>query len=182
MVSTLFALYLCILVVYPFQGEELGLTDVFLTWQQTIDPAGCNTSPETYTDYSRDPTRTPFPWDNTANAGFSTNSSTWLPVAPNYATVNVMAQREAPFSHMKIFKTLTLLRHTLAMQEAGLVSRVIGTNILAYTRMLAGGETYAVVLNLGTTDQTVDLVSTFPGLSANVEVIVSSLQSKYISG
>lgn len=96
------------------QGEELGLTDFFLTWEQTIDPAGCNTSPETYTDFSRDPTRTPFPWDATAQAGFSTNASTWLPVNTNYVTVNVAAQRQVPFSHMKVSFEGSWYRHTLS--------------------------------------------------------------------
>lgn len=155
---------------------------MYLTWAQTIDPAGCNTSPETYTDYSRDPTRIPFPWDSSANGGFSVNSSTWLPVNPNFQTINVQAQRTAPFSHMKIFKTLTQLRLTNTMQEGALVSRVINNDILTYTRTLTGYETIVVVLNLGKTTQTVDLTATFSGLPTNLEVIVSSLNTLYIGG
>lgn len=158
------------------------MTDVFLTWEETIDPAGCNTSPDTYQDFSRDGTRTPFPWDDSANAGFSTNSKTWLPVASNYRTVNVKAQRTAPFSHLKIFKTLTQLRLTKTMQDGALVSRVINNDILAYTRTLAGSETIVVVLNFGSAQQTVDLATSFSGLSSNLEVITSSLSSSYIAG
>lgn len=133
-------------------------------------------------DYSRDGTRTPFPWDNSTNAGFTSGPSTWLPLANNYLTVNVNAQRTAPFSHMKIFKTLTQLRRTKTMQEGALVTRVVNNDVLLYTRTLSGYETIVVVLNFGKTTQTVDLTTVFPTLSTNLEVIVSSLQSLYIAG
>lgn len=158
------------------------MTDVFLTWEETIDPAGCNTSPDTYLDYSRDGTRTPFPWDDSLNAGFSTGSKTWLPVASNYKTVNVKAQRSAPFSHMKIFKTLTQLRRTKTMQEGNLIIRSVNNDILTYMRTLTGSETIVVVLNLGSTQQTIDLTTVFTGMTTNLEVITSSLSSSFIAG
>lgn len=157
------------------------MTDFFLTWAQTIDPAGCNTSPETYTDYSRDPTRTPFPWDNSTNAGFSTGSSTWLPVNTNYLTINVAAQRRAPFSHLKVFKTLTDVRRSHTFTEGAVLLKVVG-NTLVYTRTLADHESFVVVLNLSTARQTIDLTTLFTGLRSNLEVIVSSVASSYVGG
>lgn len=133
-------------------------------------------------NYSRDGTRTPFPWDSSTNAGFSVSTHTWLPVANNYATVNVNAQKMVPFSHLKIFQTLTQLRHTQTMQEGALVSHTVNNDILTYTRTLAGYDTIVVVLNFGATQQTVNLQTLFTGLPANLEVITSSLASNYVGG
>jgi len=52
-----------------YYGEEIGMEDTFLTWEETIDPAGCNTDPERYEQFSRDPARTPMQWNNSTSAG-----------------------------------------------------------------------------------------------------------------
>lgn len=51
------------------QGEELALTDGYVSWEDTVDTPACNTNSSVYQKYSRDPTRTPFQWDDTKNAG-----------------------------------------------------------------------------------------------------------------
>ena len=45
-----------------------------ITFGETVDPRGVNCGEEHYNDYgcSRDPERTPFQWDATGNAGFTT--------------------------------------------------------------------------------------------------------------
>jgi len=57
--------------VVTYYGDELGLIDTNVRWDQTVDPAGLNVGKERYTKFSRDPVRTPFPWDSTYNAGTS---------------------------------------------------------------------------------------------------------------
>lgn len=59
-----------ILIMIIFQGEEIGMVDNDdISWEDTKDPAGYNTNPDIYRQYSRDPVRTPFQWDETDNAG-----------------------------------------------------------------------------------------------------------------
>lgn len=52
-----------------YYGDELGLIDTNVRWDQTVDPAGLNVGPFRYLKFSRDPARTPFPWDSSINAG-----------------------------------------------------------------------------------------------------------------
>lgn len=79
------------------------MTNGEVSWEETKDPQGCNTEdPINYNKVSRDPARTPFQWDDSTNAGFSTAKTTWLPVASNYKTVNLKAQKAAPKSHFKV--------------------------------------------------------------------------------
>ena len=83
------------------------MIDGNISWVDTKDPQACNTNdPVNYWKSSRDPARTPFHWDATTNAGFSTNNTTWLPVASNYKTVNVAAQTAAAKSHYKVILKL----------------------------------------------------------------------------
>lgn len=90
-------------VAITYQGEEIGMRDGYVSWEDTVDVAACNQgTPEDYLDFSRDPARTPYHWDNTTSAGFSTNTKTWLPVAQDYMEINLKAQREAERSHYKV--------------------------------------------------------------------------------
>lgn len=40
-----------------YQGEEIVMEDVHISWVDTQDPQACNTNEEVYDDYSRDPAR-----------------------------------------------------------------------------------------------------------------------------
>lgn len=79
------------------------MTDDYISWEETIDPSACNTdNPITYAAKSRDPERSPFHWDATAFAGFTSGTTTWLPVASNFETVNVAVEEAADRSHLKV--------------------------------------------------------------------------------
>lgn len=52
-----------------YQGEELGMEDGNISWEDTEDPQACNGPEEGYEQRSRDPARTPFQWDDSKNAG-----------------------------------------------------------------------------------------------------------------
>jgi alpha-glucosidase len=41
-----------------YQGEELVMENVFLTWEETLDPLACLAVKEKYHEKSRDPART----------------------------------------------------------------------------------------------------------------------------
>jgi alpha-glucosidase len=52
-----------------YNGEELGLEDTPISFQDTVDPLGIRAGPLKYGLFSRDPERTPFQWDDSINAG-----------------------------------------------------------------------------------------------------------------
>lgn len=64
----------------------------------------------------RDNGRTPFQWDDSPNAGF-TSGTPWLKVNPNYKTVNAAAEESDPNSPLNYFRKMVQLRK----QELALV-------------------------------------------------------------
>lgn len=116
------------------QGEEIGMNDVWISWKDTVDPAACNTNPNVYEQFSRDPERTPFQWDISTSAGFSTNKSTWLPVAENYDQVNVQVELGPDPSHLKCYMDLMKLRETPTMRYGSLDTRAAGKHVLVILR------------------------------------------------
>lgn len=56
-------------VSVTYNGEEIGMENTWISWEDTKDPQGCNAGKEGYEKVSRDPARTPFQWDNTTSAG-----------------------------------------------------------------------------------------------------------------
>lgn len=52
-----------------YNGEEIGMADGTIRWDQTVDPWGRAGGPTKYETNSRDPFRTPFHWTDHQNAG-----------------------------------------------------------------------------------------------------------------
>lgn len=52
-----------------YNGEELGMDDGIIRWDQTVDPWGRAGGVEKYEVNSRDPFRTPFQWNDLQNGG-----------------------------------------------------------------------------------------------------------------
>ena len=158
------------------------MTNVHLTWEETVDPQACNSNPEIYESRSRDPARTPFPWDDSKNAGFSTGNKTWLPVGQNYKTVNVKAQEAATNSHLKIFRRLTTIRKQPVFMKGNYSGALSNNdNVYSYKRQL-NNKVAVIVLNFGSNEQTVNLTSLFPLIPKTLIVHTSSLNSELKDG
>ena len=164
-------------IAITYQGEELVMTDVHLTWEETVDPPACNSNPLVYHEKSRDPARTPFPWDDTKNAGFSTGDKTWLPVGTEYVKVNVKAQEEAVNSHLKIFRKLTKIRKE-PMFRSGSYQGVLSKSKNMYIYRRQNSTSIAIILlNFAKTEETVDLIEFFPFIPEKFKIYTSSLNS-----
>ncbi|PSN33695.1 Maltase 1 [Blattella germanica] len=117
-----------------YYGEELGMENTPVSWELTVDPAGLNVGPEYYKEHSRDPERTPMQWSPDKNAGFSDADSIWLPLHPNYTTVNVETQRSQLLSHLNVYKSLVRARSDHSVMYGSLVTKVFNDSVFAFTR------------------------------------------------
>jgi alpha-glucosidase len=95
--------------VFLYQGEELGLPQSTLAFEDLRDPFGIAHWPQ---NPGRDGCRTPFPWQSDApQLGFSTAGRPWLPVDPAHARLAVDRQMADPSSVLNTTKVLLALRH-----------------------------------------------------------------------
>lgn len=117
-------------------GEEIGMENTFVSWEDTVDPWAINAGPDKYLQYTRDPERTPFQWNTTDNAGFSDPGvHTWLPVNQNYLEgVNVADQEADERSHLKVYRRLVALRSWTVTQIGTLQTAVLSPQAFAFSR------------------------------------------------
>ncbi len=94
--------------VFVYQGEELGLSEVDVAYEDIVDPYGL----AFYPDFKgRDGARTPMPWsDADPQAGF-TEARPWLPIPNDHLLNCVAAQQADPGS------TLSYLRRLLRWRK-----------------------------------------------------------------
>lgn len=117
------------------KGEETGMTDLIISWEDTTDTPACKKNETTYNTVSRDVVKTPFQWDGSKNAGFTTNKKPWLPISTNYKCVNVNDQRHEPKSHLNVYKRLNKVREEASLIDASFKSALFG-DIYTYKRYL----------------------------------------------
>ncbi|WP_191603441.1 alpha-amylase family glycosyl hydrolase [Marinomonas algicola] len=89
-----------------YQGEELGLTEAELAFEDLVDPFGITFWPEFK---GRDGCRTPMPWENSENGGFSQHTP-WLPVEKAHLSQSVAVQEQEPNSVMRAYSDFLTLR------------------------------------------------------------------------
>lgn len=169
-------------VSVTYQGEEIGMIDVAISYEETVDPAGCNEGRENYQAKSRDPVRTPFQWDDTNLAGFTSGNTTWLPVGPNYATVNVKTESLDSKSHLNIFKALMTLRGQDTFLYGDLRTIAISAEVFAIVRDLKSSDMYITLVNLADSVQTIDLGAYVKGLSKTLYYTIVSRSSQHTAG
>ncbi|CAD7089382.1 unnamed protein product [Hermetia illucens] len=161
-------------VAVNYNGEEIGMTDVWISWQDTVDPQACNTDPAHYNAVSRDVARTPFQWNDEKNSGFSTGSHTWLPMATNYTQINVETEREYTRSHLNTYKRAKQLRrYSRTFQDGDFKMLAINENIIGIRRSLQNDNTFVMVANVGSKLERVNLLALEDSLNL-MEVVLSS--------
>ena len=109
------------------------MTDIVLSWEDTTDTPACKKNETTYYTVSRDVAKAPFQWDESRNAGFTTNKKPWLPVSTNYKCANVKAQQNQQKSHLNVYKRLNKLRKEASLTDASYESHLFG-EVFTYKR------------------------------------------------
>lgn len=110
---------------FVFQGEEIGMVNVKFdsiekynccyTWAEYTSLVHNGMDPKDalkfITPRSRDNARTPYQWDGSENAGFTTGKP-WLGINPNYTEINLEKDKASEDSVFYYYKELISLRKT----------------------------------------------------------------------
>lgn len=137
---------------FIYQGQELGMENCKFSDISEIDDistmdqyhvaieAGLSEKEafEAVIGMSRDNARTPFPWNNDKNAGFTTGTP-WLKINPDYVRINAREQMERKDSVFHFYRKLIALRKSEEYGEAvvyGTCEPVLEEqkNLMAYFR------------------------------------------------
>ncbi len=126
-------------------GDEIGMHNVPIPPHLVQDPFEKNAPG---LGLGRDPQRTPMQWSSEVNAGFS-RAQPWLPLADDYARVNVETQRDDPQSMLTLYRRLLALRRSEPALEIGQYRPIPAEgDILAYLRSRKDRQ-FLMVVNLG---------------------------------
>lgn len=91
---------------FVYYGEELGLRDGRLRRADLHDPYTIRYWPW---KTGRDPARTPMPWDDSPQAGFTTGRP-WLPLSQAWRQTNVAGEQRDPGSILSLYKRLIRMK------------------------------------------------------------------------
>lgn len=161
---------------FIYQGQEIGMENVNFTSMEQIDDIStrdqykvaieAGLSPKeafkVVKHYSRDNSRTPFQWDTSENAGFTTGKP-WLMVNPDYKRINVASQINDPNSVLSYYKKLTALRKNPEYSNTVVYGKTVpylpeAERLMAFKRV-GDNQTLLVLGNFSTKPQTVKLPS-----------------------
>jgi alpha-glucosidase len=150
-----------------YYGEEIGMVTTTPTRKEDVkDPIGITGWPK---EKGRDGERTPMQWTPGPQAGFSTNPHTWLPLAPDYKTVNVEVESKQPDSELTWFKQIVKLRNTNPALRNGNMRMLDTTNpdVLSYVRSTGSGPAVVVAMNFTAEPKTISLDLSSAGVTGS---------------
>ena len=137
-----------------YQGEELGLPETDLLFEELTDPRGIRFWPE---DKGRDGCRTPIPWEQGDAPNGFTSGTPWLPVKPAQSALNVASQDADPNSTLAFYRAILAWRKSHpALREGDITFLKTSEPILAFRRTL-GDASLLCVFNLSPDARDVEL-------------------------
>jgi alpha-glucosidase len=122
-----------------YQGDELGLPEVAVAFEDLQDPYGITMWPEFK---GRDGCRTPMAWEAGAvHAGFSSAAKPWLPVADSHLPLAVQKQAGDRGSLLAFYTQLLHWRRSVpALVKGGMSLLPQHPQVLAFVREHAGQQ------------------------------------------
>ena len=140
---------------FIYQGEEIGMTNVMF---DTIEDYNCCYTKGDYHSMtekgvspkeaikelaprSRDNARTPYQWDESENAGF-TSGKPWIKLNPKYKEINLKKDRESKNSIFAYYQKLIRLRRELPAITEGNLEFFLKDHpsVIMYTRRCEGNS------------------------------------------
>ena len=169
---------------FIYQGQEIGMENVEFQSISEVDDISTLDEYQVALDagltpdaalkavnrVSRDNARTPFQWDASANAGFTTGTP-WLKVNRNYTKINLESQKNDPDSVYQYYRRLLALRKDPAYSKTVVYGDLLPVfedqdRVMAYYRKSAD-QTLLVIGNYKTQPQTLTLPSKIKNIVLN---------------
>jgi alpha-glucosidase len=149
-----------------YQGDELGLPEADITFEELQDPYGKEMWPEFK---GRDGCRTPMPWSAAQpQAGFSTAANTWLPVAKTHLPLAVDQQQVDAGSLLNYYTQLLMWRRGVpALIKGSMQLLPTHPQVLAFVREHLGSKVLCV-FNFSAHATSFDLPKDFGGVVAKL--------------
>ncbi len=137
-----------------YQGEELGLPEADIAFEDLQDPYGIEFWPEFK---GRDGCRTPMVWDSQKNNGGFSESKPWLPVPEEHLPLSVNEQDKAGDSLLNYYRAVVGLRKQHPALAVGEQSDIaVSGNVVTFTRTLDNTTMYCA-FNISKEHATLDL-------------------------
>ena len=176
--------------VYIYQGDEIGMTNVAFdsfddyndveirnTYHEWVEK-GLDTNKLLKAVHisGRDNARTPVQWNDTPNAGFTTEDP-WLKINPNYKSINVESQEKDKNSILNFCRQVIQFRksHLTLVYGEFLIIQPHHPDIFAYKRW-DDDKAYLVLLNFSDHGQLFQVDDKI--LSGNPECLITNYNDK----
>ena len=166
-----------------YQGEELGLPEADIAFEDLQDPYGIRFWPAFK---GRDGCRTPMPWDaDQPQAGFTSATKPWLPIPAEHRTLAVSSQEGDGDSVLSHYRKMLAFRRANPVITGGDIA-FIGEDkdVLAFVRR-GKGETMFFAFNLGQKPKEIAIPDELVGMQPvplpgfeGAQVVLSALSIK----
>lgn len=137
-----------------YQGEELGLTEADVDFEDLQDPYGIKFWPKYK---GRDGCRTPMVWSSNAPSGGFSTGRPWLPVSPDHTAKAVDAQEADPSSMLSFYRRMIAYRKTREALVKGEMEIVQADKEVFAVMRSHKGKRMFVAFNLSDTARSIPL-------------------------
>ncbi|MGY3436839.1 MULTISPECIES: beta-galactosidase BglA [unclassified Marinovum] len=128
-----------------YQGEELGLPEADVAFEDLQDPYGIEFWPEFK---GRDGCRTPMVWEPSNQSGGFTTGAPWLPVSREHLPRSVAAQEDDPGAILHHYRRALQFRHAHKALVKGAHSGISAQGDVLHFQRSHEGETIFCAFNL----------------------------------
>jgi alpha-glucosidase len=141
--------------IFLYQGEELGLPQASIAFEDLRDPEAIANWPLTL---GRDGARTPMPWASDAcYGGFSTRRP-WLPIPNEHLALAVDVQERDSTSQLALTRRFIALRNRTSALRVGSLRVLEASPAILVIERAAGAERLLCLFNFGNVTHTVSAI------------------------